>query len=461
MRVALLLMTGLATAACGKGGSAKATCGEPLAEVCGLDAGSCPTSAEQGAFCKWLVSQGRLCRLLSSSGARSLRSCCRTSLDDRPRIRSDDAVLRIPAFRLAATVADLAARAMRALRHACRPSGVASGFIADLTRSRAELITENAILRQQLTVAARAVKRPAFHVHERGLLVLLASLHRQWRHALLLVKPETLLRWHRDGFRLFWRRKSRSRSPHEPRVAPDVVALIHRMATENRLWGAERIRGELLKLGVRVAKRTVQRYMRGVRPPRPRGGQSWRTFLRNHTVWACDFLQSYDIWFRPIFAFFIVDVNAKRVVHAAVTRAPTQAWTAQQLRNTTPLGHGPRFIIRDRDDKFGAVFDRVAKGAGARVLRTAVQAPLMNAVCERFLGSVRRECLDHIVILSEEHLRRVLDEYALNYFNTARPHQGIGQRSPVASEHVRAPFAGSVTAMPVLGGLHHDYRAAA
>jgi len=211
-----------------------------------------------------------------------------------------------------------------------------------------------------------------------------------------------------------------------------------------------------LKLGVHVAKRTVQRYIRGARPAAPSGGQGWRTFLRNHTVGARDFLQTYDIWFRPIFAFFIVDVNAKRVIHVAVTRAPTQVWTAQQLRNATPFGQGPQFIIRDRDEKFGAVVDRVARGAGARVLRTAVQAPLMNSVCERFLGSGRRECLDHIVILSELHLQHVLAEYALSYFNTVRPHQGIGQRAPVPT-----PFTGSVTAIPVLGGLHHEYRAAA
>jgi transposase InsO family protein len=363
--------------------------------------------------------------------------------------------------RLARSFAGLAARALRALRNASRPSGVAGAFIADLTRSRAELVTENALLRQQLIAASRAVKRPALRVHERGLLVLLASLLREWRRALLLVKPETVLRWHREGFRLFWRRKSRSKCPSEPRVAPDVVALIRCMATENRLWGAERIRGELLKLGIRVAKRTVQRYMRGARPAGPRGGQTSRTFVRNHAVWGCDFLQTYDLWFRPIIAFFIVDVNAKRVVHVAVTRAPTQAWTAQQLRNATPFGQGPQFLIRDRDDKFRAGFDRIAKGAGARVLRTAVQAPLMNSVCERFLGSVRRECLDHVIILSEAHLRHVLGEYALSYFNTARPHQGIGQRTPVASEPVRASFPGSVTTIPVLGGLHHDYRAAA
>jgi hypothetical protein len=187
------------------------------------------------------------------------------------------------------------------------------GLIADLTRSRAELIAENVLLWQQLIVASRGVKRPGFRGYERGLLVLLARVLPRWRDALLLVKPETVVRWHCAGFRLFWRRKSRSAGRRESRVAPDVIALIQRMATESRLWGAERIRGELLKLGVRVAKRAVQRYARGVRPAAPRGGPSWRTLLRNHT--ACDFLQTYDIWFRPIFAFFIIDVKAKRVAH--------------------------------------------------------------------------------------------------------------------------------------------------
>ena len=233
------------------------------------------------------------------------------------------------------------------------------------------------------------------------------------------------------------------------------------MASDNRLWGAERIRGELSKLGIRIAKRTVQRYIRGAHPPSTHRGQNWATFLRNHTVWACDFLQTYDIWFRPVFAFFIVDVNTGRVVHVAATRAPTRQWTAEQLRNATPFGKGPSFLLRDRDDKFGPGFDRVAEGAGTRVVRTAVQAPLMNSVCERFLGSVRRECLDHQIILSQTHLQRFLADYALRYFNTARPHQRIGQRIPVPGERVRALSAESITALPVLGGLHHDYRAAA
>ena len=181
---------------------------------------------------------------------------------------------------------------------------------------------------------------------------------------------DTLLRWHRAGFQLFWRQRSKADARREPKLAPDLIALIRQMATSNVTWGAERIRGELLKLGIRVSKRTIQKYLRGARPRPPHLGQRWRTFLRDHTVWACDFVQTYDIWFRPIFAFFIVDINSKTVVHLAATYNPTRAWTAQQLRNATPFGEGPQFIIRDRDDKYGAEFDRVAKGAGVRVIRS-------------------------------------------------------------------------------------------
>jgi putative transposase len=165
--------------------------------------------------------------------------------------------------------------------------------------------------------------------------------------------------------------------------------------------------------------------------------------------------------FRPIFAFFIIDINAKEVVHVGVTRSPTQKWTAQQLRQATPFGRGPQFIIRDRDDKYGAEFDRVARGGGIRVLKTAVQAPLMNATCERFFGNVRRECLDHLLILGERHLLHVLREYAVGYFNDARPHQGLAQRIPAGGARTALPHGCSVIGVPVLGGLHHHYRAAA
>lgn len=224
------------------------------------------------------------------------------------------------------------------------------------------------------------------------------------------------------------------------------------MAADNHTWGAERIRGELLKLGLRVAKRTIQSHLRRTRPPGD--GLRWSSFLENHNVWACDFLQTYDIWFRRL---FVIDVNTKQVIHVAVTREPSQCGTAQQLRQLTPFGRAPDFIIRDRDAKFGQDFDRVANSSRVRVLKTAIRAPLMNASCERFLGSVRRECLNHVIVLGERHLQTVLLEYVA-YFNASRPHQGLDQRIPVPSTTTRSSADGPPLATPVLGGLHHDYR---
>ena len=229
------------------------------------------------------------------------------------------------------------------------------------------------------------------------------------------------------------------------------------MAQDNPLWGAERMRGELLKLGLRVCKRTIQRYLRPVRKARP-PTQAWSTFLRQHAqeVWACDFLQVTDLFFRPLFAFFIIELASRRVVHVGVTRAPSDLWVAQQLREATPFEQRPRFLVRDNDAKFGPRFARIATRSGIKLLRTPHQAPRTNAMCERFLGSVRRECLDHLLILSERHLRRVLTEY-VGYFNQARPHQGIQQRVPEGASTSGQP-GGKVIGIPVLGGLHHAYR---
>jgi putative transposase len=335
--------------------------------------------------------------------------------------------------------------------------------VGDLARTKAALVAENALLRQQLVILARPVKRPALTPADRSRLVLLARLARGWRAALLIVQPETLLRWHRQGFRLVWRAKSAAASKR-PQATTETVAAIQRLATENRLWGAERIRGELLKLGLRVGKRTVQRYMRAARPRRPGGGgQTWATFVRNHAqeTWACDFLQVVDLGFRALFAFCIVELRSRRVVHVGVTRHPTDPWVAQQLREATPFGTAPRFLVRDNDGKYGPAFARVAAGRRITVLHTPIRAPRANATCERFLGSVRRECLDHLLVLGEGHLRRVLREYAA-YFNTARPHQGIGQAVPDSPRLALSSSLGApIVAIPVLGGLHHDYRRAA
>jgi transposase InsO family protein len=245
-------------------------------------------------------------------------------------------------------------------------------------------------------------------------------------------------------------------------VAYETIALIQQMARENSLWGVERIRGELMKLGIHIATSTVQKYVRLARP-HPAHGQNWSTFLRNHAqmVWACDFLPVIDLFFRQIYAFFIIELGSRRVVHCGVTSHPTDAWVAQQLREATPFGLTPRFLIRDRDSKYGDDFARVARASSIGVLKTPYRAPKANAICERFLGSVRRECLDHILVFGDRQLHRVIKEY-VEYFNRARPHQGIGQRIPGGILPQPAwPRRGRLIAVPVLNGLHHDYRRAA
>jgi len=336
------------------------------------------------------------------------------------------------------------------------------GALTDLSRSRSELLAENALLRQQLIILRRQVKRPACTKTDRMLLVLLARLVQTWKQALIIVQPETLLRWHRQGFKLFWKYKSKAASL-KPRLSQETISLIQEMAKDNRLWGAERIRGELLKLGIRVCKRTIQKYMRQVRATRPRG-QTWSTFLQTHAqqVWACDFLPVTDLFFRSLFAFFIIELHSRKVIHVGVTRSPTDAWTAQQLREATAYGVGPKYLIRDNDGKFGPRFARVAATSGIKILKTPYHTPRANAICERFLGSVRRECLDHLLILHEKQMDRVLHAY-VQYFNQARPHQGIRQQiterygEPVPPHH----DDGKILSLPVLGGLHHDYRRSA
>ena len=306
--------------------------------------------------------------------------------------------------------------------------------VADLChRSRRELIVENATLRHQLSVLRRTAGHPRLGLTDRLRLLVGAA------------------------FRLFWRH--RSKAGNRARLNADTIELIRNVAKSDRLWGAERIRGELLKLGIKVSKRTIQKYMRGIRTDH--GGQSWATFLANHAyaTWACDFIQAYDILFRQVYAFFIVHLGSRKVVYTAACRNPTQEWTAQQLRNASMDGDAPKILLRDRDDKFGASFDRVAEGVGTRVIKTAVRAPDMNAVAERFVGSARREMLDHVIVLDDGHLGRLVGKYK-QYFNEARPHQGIGQRIPGKPGAV-ADIIKPIVASPVLGGLQHDYQRAA
>ncbi|MBN2472374.1 MAG: transposase [Anaerolineae bacterium] len=243
--------------------------------------------------------------------------------------------------------------------------------------------------------------------------------------------------------------------------------MIEDMAIANRTWYVKRIQGELRKLGIRVSRGVVRKYMRRARkglPPRNHG-QTWATFIQKHAgeISASDFLQTYDLFFRAVFVYFIIELGSRRIVKYGVTRSPNDYWLAQQARAATPYEEGPRFLIRDNDGKYGQCFNRVAKDRAIRVLRTPVRAPEANAICERFIGSVRRECLDHMLIINDRHLYRLIDEYVA-YYNHARPHPGIGQRIPDPEEDDKSGVGDKeqrVACKPVLGGLHHDYRWAA
>jgi putative transposase len=335
------------------------------------------------------------------------------------------------------------------------------GATADAFRSRTDLLLENALLRQQLVILRRSVKRVQPTDTDRRLLVWLESCLTTWRDALLVVKPDTLLTWHRRLFRHFWRHQSRAPVGRPP-LAPDTIALIRQMAQDNRLWGAERIQGELLKLGIRVANRTIQKYLPKTRPKCGRS-QTWATFLHNHAqqIWVCDFLPVTDLLFRQFYAFFLVELGSRRVVHVGVTDAPTDAWVAQQLREATPFEEAPKYLIHDHDSKFGTQFARFAEGRSITILKTPIGAPNANAVCERFLGSVRRECLDHLLVTGRRSIASVLKHY-IDYFNHHRPHQGLGQAIP--APHRVTPSSEKLTRLvrtPVLGGLHYTYQWAA
>jgi transposase InsO family protein len=326
------------------------------------------------------------------------------------------------------------------------------GTLLDLTRNRTDLVIENALLRQQLIILERQLKRPQLTNPERFRLVFLAHFTKFWKQALHIVQPETLLRWHQNLFRLYWRQKSQGR----PTVESATIVLIQKMANENLLWGAERIRGELLKLGIEVSKRSIQKYMPKDRKAHS-SSQTWATFLKNQAshIWACDLTVGNDWLFRQWYIFVVLELKTRRLVHTGVTKYPTDEWTAQPLRDSTPWGKGPKYLIRDRDKKYATHFSAVA--GSIQEVKTPYRTPQANGVCERFMGSLGREGIDHILIHDDKHLRRVVTDYAA-YFNQERPHQGIEQRMPDQYDQTRSkPTSGRITSKAILGGLHHSY----
>jgi len=276
--------------------------------------------------------------------------------------------------------------------------------------SRAALAAENLALRQQLAVLQRSARRPRLRRCDRVFWVWLSRIWRNWRSVLLIVRPGTVVRWHRQGFRLYWRWKSRRRKTGRPKVKKEIRELIRRMCRENPTWGAPRMQSELHLLGYDVAESTVAKYMRRRgKPP----SQTWRTFLENHVedIAAVDFFTVPTATFRVLYCFVVLCHERRRVVHLGVTANPTAAWTAQQVIEAFPYDEAPRFLIRDRDSIYGEFFKRRVKGMGIEEVVIAPQSPWQNPYVERLIGSIRRECLDHVIVLAEAHLRRILSEY--------------------------------------------------
>jgi transposase InsO family protein len=320
--------------------------------------------------------------------------------------------------------------------------------------SRRQLVLENVALRHQLDVLQRTARRPRLRTADRALWVLLCRIFGDWRRHLTIVQPETVIRWHRLGWRLYWRRKCQRRRPDRPLVEAEVRALIHRLSIENPLWGAPRIHGELLKLGYEIAEATVAKYM-ARRPGSP--SQSWRTFVRNHLheIVAIDFFTVPTATFRTFCVFLVLSVDRRRVVHLNVADSPTAEWTSLQLIQAFPFDTAPRFLIRDRDSIYGDEVVQTLRALGIKQKLIAYQSPWHSGHVERAVGSLRRECLDHVIVLGERHLRRVLREYVA-YYHDSRTHLGLDNDAPQPRRAQRRDES-SVVSQPVLGGLHHRY----
>jgi putative transposase len=313
---------------------------------------------------------------------------------------------------------------------------------------------ENLALRQQLAVFKRAVKRPSLRRRDRLFWMLLHKMWRQWRTALAVVHPDTVVRWHRQWLRRRWTRCSRRAHPGRPSTNATLRALVRKIAAANPLWGAPRIHGELSKLGVAVSERTVSRLVR--RPQRPRP-QTWRTFLTNHvaTLGSVDFFTVPTVTGRILFVFVVLLHHRRRIVHFNVTEHPTAAWTAQQLVEAFPDDTAPRWLLRDRDAIYGDEFRRRVGGMGIHEVISSPASPWQNPYAERLIGSIRRECLDHVIVLGERHLRRILTAYA-TYYHGSRTHLSLAKDAPTP-RRVQAVTEGDVIAFQEVGGLHHRY----
>jgi len=333
-------------------------------------------------------------------------------------------------------------------------------------RPRTALIAENLFLRKQLALFKERNERPRRADNAtRWLLAALSALF-DWRSALVVVKPDTLIRWHRNGFRMFWRWKSKPKG--RPKLPRNISELVNTMAAENPSWGQRRIANELkVKLGVCVSPRTVQKYLSTNGPPRtPDHKQRWQTFVRNHAdvLVACDFFTVVTARFRILYVFVVMELGSRRLVHHNVTAHPTAEWTIQQFRETLPGEHPYRYLIHDRDSIFSQDVDTAAAAMGVKILRTPYRSPQANGRCERLIGTIRRECLNFFIPWNERHLKAILNAWAAHY-NRGRPHMALGPGIPetkgvaIIDSQNRHSLSSThrVQSKAVLGGLHHEY----
>jgi transposase InsO family protein len=324
--------------------------------------------------------------------------------------------------------------------------------LASPFKSKSRLEAENAVLRHQLIVLQRKVRgRAHLTNNDRWFFVQMYRWFPSILKVVTIIEPETLVRWHRAGFRRYWRWKSRSRGGR-PQIDVELRTLIRRMSIENLLWGAPRIHGELLKLGFSVAQSTVATYM-----VKRRGSpsQGWRTFLRNHApdIAAMDLFVVPTIGFKLLYGFVIVRLHRRDLVWINVTTNPTAEWVARQITEEFPWDEAPRYMIRDRDRIYGTVVTRRLRAMGIRGKPIAPASPWQNGFAERLIGSIRRECLDHVIVSGEAHLRRILKSYA-DYYNSVRTHRSLDKDAPISRPIHQT---GIIRSHPILGGLHHHY----
>ncbi len=330
-------------------------------------------------------------------------------------------------------------------------------IVASLFKNHSALAMENIALHQQLSIYHHSNKRPKIRIRDRIFWILLSRYWKNWKDAVIIVKPETVIGWHRKGFKLFWTWKSRKRGPGRLKISIEIRNLIKAMAKENPTWGAPRIHGELLALNIEIDETTASNYLKRFRTAKP-PSQTWRTFLENHmhNTFAIDFFTVPTATFRVLYVFIVLLHENRKIVYFNVTANPSAEWAAQQIVEACPYDSAPKYLLRDRNGIYGKVFQNRVRGMGIEEIKIAAKRPWQNPYCERVIGSIRKDCVNHLVVLKEDHLKCRLSEY-FKYYHKDRTHLGLDKNSPSGRPVQEKLEAGRVITLPRVGGLHHRY----